>query len=771
LLSIRWKLLFPLVVAGAGAVAYLDLVWSPQTLEAQRRQNIAEVSHHVDTVAEVLTPLVLTGQLDVIHEDLNQLRRKNPQWKSVRLLNSQGKQLYPPLFVGEEVGDSTGPEANRARIETDLDYLGRPLGKLSLEVDQTPWQEANEGKHRQLLFLLTVIIAAIALVTGLALEFAVRWPVRRLSLAAEALSRRHFDTHLPPDSGDEVGQLVASFAAMRQDLEAYQGDLLGEIRERKRAEQRLVEQQQHLEQMVAARTSDLQAAEARSRLILESSAAGLYGVGLDGRFTFINGAACAMLGYRAEELSGRPVHDTIHHSHPDGSAYPAQECPMLDAARVGSVVRNGRETFWRADGSSFPIAYGCQPMLSEGRIVGAVVSFMDITAQVAAEIEQERARQAAERLSRLKSEFLANMSHEIRTPLNGVLGMAQIGLRHVNDPVRAEDAFKKISNSGSLLLGIVNDILDFSKIEAGKMAIECTPVDLGKVLTGVLELIDERARAKGLPIKVRKSPDFPMACRSDALRIGQVLLNLLSNAVKFTERGSITLAAELAEKELVFRVSDTGIGISAEEQRHIFAPFEQADGSTTRKYGGTGLGLTITQRIVELMGGSLGVESQPGVGSTFEVRLPYVESQVSPVDQPRGVISESAPLAGLSILVTEDNEINQAILVENLTSLGARVTTANNGLQAVERLKADGPAAYDIVLMDIQMPVMNGYEAARHLRQLAPGLPIIGQTAHALPEEREACLAAGMVAHLAKPIDFSELQRLILHHASRRPAP
>ena len=769
MLSIRWKLLLPLVVAGAGAIAYLGLVWSPQTLEAQRLQNIAEISHHLDTVAEVMTPLVLTGQLDVIHEDLNQLRRKNPQWKSVRLINSQGKQLYPPLFVGDEAGDSPPSPANGAHIETDLDYLGRPLGKLLVEIDLAPWLELTGGKHRQLLFLLIAIIAGIALITGLALELAVRWPVRRLSLAAEALSRRHFDAVLPPDSGDEVGQLVGSFAAMRQDLQAYQEELLGEIRERRRAEQQLVEQQQHLEQMVLERTSDLQAAEAHSRLILESSAAGLYGVGLDGCFTFINGAACAMLGYRPEELSGRSVHATIHHSHPDGSPYPAHACPMLDAASIGSVVKNGRETFWRADGSCFPIAYGCQPMLSEGRIVGAVVSFTDITAQVAAEVEQEKARQAAERLSRLKSEFLANMSHEIRTPLNGVLGMAQIGLRHSNDPARAEDAFTKISNSGKLLLGIVNDILDFSKIEAGKMAIECAPVDLGKVLTSVLELIDERARAKGLPIKVRKSPDFPMACQSDSLRIGQILLNLLSNAVKFTEKGSITLAAELAERELVFRVSDTGIGISAEEQEHIFAPFEQADGSTTRKYGGTGLGLTITQRIVELMGGSLRVESQPGAGSTFEVRLPYVESRSSPSEAARQTPGDAAPLAGLAILVVEDNEINQAVLVENLVSLGARVTTASNGQQAVACVKASGPAAYDIVLMDIQMPVMNGYEAARHLRQLAPKLPIIGQTAHALAEEKEACLAAGMVAHLAKPIDFAELQRLILSHVSGKP--
>jgi signal transduction histidine kinase len=289
------------------------------------------------------------------------------------------------------------------------------------------------------------------------------------------------------------------------------------------------------------------------------------------------------------------------------------------------------------------------------------------------------ARAEAERLARVKSEFLANMSHEIRTPLNGVLGLAHIGFRESRGRDKAQDAFARILSSGQLLLGIINDILDFSKIEAGKLRIEAIPMDLARTIGDTLELMEERAQAKGLALRLRHLSDLPESCISDPLRVGQVLINLLSNAIKFTERGSVTLSVGQEGGQLMFEVSDTGIGMSEGEVAKVFAPFEQADNSTTRKFGGTGLGLTITHRIVELMGGTLHAHSRPGVGSTFEVRLPWVPVDTVVRDShsvgpllPEG--GAGARLTGLRVLVAEDNEVNQMVLEEFLMAEGAEVS-------------------------------------------------------------------------------------------------
>ncbi len=395
-------------------------------------------------------------------------------------------------------------------------------------------------------------------------------------------------------------------------------------------------------------------------------------------------------------------------------------------------------------------------------------SLEDLGTERTAELKQ--AKEEAEHLARVKTDFLANMSHEIRTPLNGILGMAQIGTRHCAEPARTLDAFGKIQSSGQLLLGIVNDILDFSKIEAGRLSIEQSTVGLGKTLDSIEEMIRATATAKGLSFVVTRAPSLPAYCLTDPLRMQQILLNLLSNAVKFTDEGEITLRVERAGEQLVFQVRDSGIGLSEEEIQRIFQPFEQADGSTTRKYGGTGLGLAITQRLTSLMGGELRVHSTPGLGSCFEVRLPCREIDAhSTPENAAPPSSPGKPLAGLRILVAEDNEINQEVIEENLREDGANVVLVDNGHLAVEAVWNCGPEPFDIVLMDIQMPVMNGHEATRRILEFAPDLPVVGQTAHAYGDEREACFASGMVGHIAKPIDPGELLAIILKHTGRQP--
>ena len=537
-----------------------------------------------------------------------------------------------------------------------------------------------------------------------------------------------------------------------------------DISEQRRAEVELEKHRLHLEKLVEERTQRLIQTEARASHLLESSADGLYGEDTEGNIRFMNPAGCQMLGYRAEAILGRSAHALFHHSRADGSPFPIAECPGHNAVLRGQETRIDSEVYWHADGHAIPVMYAVHPILQNGASTGAVISFVDMSEQRAAAEARERALHAAEQLARVRSEFLANMSHEIRTPLNGVLGFAQIGRRNVENVDKARNAFDKILSSGKLLVGVIDEILDFSKIEAGKIHIEQQPLSLVLVVDHAIELVAERARSKGLQLHIERAPDLPASCLGDQLRLTQVLLNLLSNAVKFTEHGSVTLSIARQGNQLAFTVADTGIGMNANQLALIFNPFQQADGSTTRRFGGTGLGLAISKRLVELMNGEIRAESTPGVGSRFEFRLPFAAAPAVAVDIKHETAKREQQLAGISVLVAEDDAINQMVMVENLIAEGARVTVVGNGLEAIERVQQGGPEAFDIVLMDIQMPLMDGYAATQRLRVLAPKLPIIGQTAHASAEERDKCLAAGMVAHIAKPIDPDQLAALVRRH-------
>ena len=397
-----------------------------------------------------------------------------------------------------------------------------------------------------------------------------------------------------------------------------------DITEVKRVAAELEQHRSGLEELVARRTEALLETEARASLILASSADGLYGIDRDGRVTFMNPAAGAMLGYPPEQVIGKNAHALFHHSRADGLAYPVGDCPSHGTLRSGDVMRVDDEVYWKADGQALPVMYSVHPMVKDGEVLGAVISFIDASAQRAAAQAREKAVLAAETLARSRREFLANMSHEIRTPLNGVLGFAQIGRRSHHDSEKARQAFEKILASGNLLLGVINDILDYSKIEAGKLSVERTTVLLGRVVEQAVDVVRERAEAKGIDLRMELLPGLPVSVMGDPLRIGQVLLNLLSNAVKFTAVGSVTLSVSAGDDRLRFTVRDTGVGIAGEHLGRLFDPFQQADGSTSRRFGGTGLGLAISKRLAELMGGDIRVDSVEGSGSTFEFVLPLI---------------------------------------------------------------------------------------------------------------------------------------------------
>jgi two-component system, sensor histidine kinase and response regulator len=591
----------------------------------------------------------------------------------------------------------------------------------------------------------------------------------------------------------------------------------------------------------------------------------------DARILYANRGAGVMLGYSLEKLS-RMTLAHLRDSHDAGRWAEHWQSLKQRGSMVYETLAIG------GNGGKIPLEINATYFEVDGRGYGLELG-RDISARQQLDAMRETALREAERLAGAKNAFLANMSHEIRTPLNAVLSMAQLGMR-MNRGSKAREQFSTILDAGQLLLGLLDDMLDFSKIDAGKLGLEMSQVDPHQLIDRVVDLSAARAWAKGLGFRVEEAPDLPAAFPGDPLRLSQILVNLLSNAIKFTDHGHVALKIQRSPASLLFTVSDSGIGMSEEQIARLFQPFEQADGTTTRRFGGTGLGLAISKRLADMMGGRLGASGQLGQGMVFTLELPIpadlprVHPEIagriwlagtgcavelaeeltqwglevslatprealtgagSPVLLPYAALvkptfmelvwkaleqarrlavvmppggangipdglaqqidalnwpprarhilrllrpehsirsmqpeSSGPRLTGLRILTAEDNELNRVILAELLTLEGASVQSVENGLRLLESFK-QSPAGYDIILADVQMPQMDGYQASRSIRELAPRIPIIGLTAHVLEDERQRCLESGMSAHIGKPADIDELVRLILElHAQQR---
>ncbi|MEZ5536832.1 MAG: chemotaxis protein CheB [Thiolinea sp.] len=509
----------------------------------------------------------------------------------------------------------------------------------------------------------------------------------------------------------------------------------------------------------------LQTAQSRLRALVDSTTDAIYIKDMQGKFVSLNQSAADNLGKPCEEILGR-----------DDSEFLTEEAAKIIMQTDAEIIKKGEiitleEHVPILDGSARTFQSTKGPIRTEdGTIIGLFGISRDITESKRLEQEHREAilqeKHLAEAANHAKTVFLTNMSHEIRTPLSALLGMARLGKQKSVDN-ETQALFSHIADAGDHLLAVLNDILDLSKITAGKLGIDSRPFVPAELLEHCGAIVRDSAEEKGLGFNIEDSQKLPECVLGDAQRLTQILLNLLSNAVKFTEQGSVTLSMQREGDMTHFVVRDTGIGMTDEQLQRLFLPFEQADDSLTRSAGGSGLGLTISRSLAHLMDGDISVTSRPGRGSCFTLSLPLPEVNV-PVTEPVPAVQVAgAALADYRILAVEDCSLNRTFLSFMLEDAVARLEFAHDGQQAVEKVEAE-PDGFDVVLMDVQMPVMDGYEATRKIKAIEPDLPVIGVTAHALKGDNSKGLEAGMDAYLTKPFDIPDLMSAILRHTPGR---
>ena len=510
----------------------------------------------------------------------------------------------------------------------------------------------------------------------------------------------------------------------------------------------------------------LRKSEEKYRMLIENMNLGLLEVDMDGRIIYANQSFCTMSGFNREEIYGKIAEDIFtedNHRKVVKDKTESRSKGIGDAYELEITNKAGEKKWWMISGAALHD--------NHGRQIGSTGIHLDITEQKQLEFKLRQAKQLAEDTAHAKEIFLANMSHEIRTPMNAILGLGKMLMDSGLTPYQ-NSFMESINTAAENLLIVINDILDFSKIESGKLQLESIGFSIYDLIGQVSKMMELKTREKRLSFDTHVDPGISNVLVGDPFRINQILLNLLSNSVKFTETGGVSVACTLLNtttdtQEIELSVADTGMGIDSEYQKNIFQKFSQENASVARKYGGTGLGFAITKQLVDLMGGSIRIESAKGSGTKVFIRL------VLPIGQVKERKEESVfdvvkdHLPGKHILLVDDNKVNRMIAKAILVKAGFVVTEVVNGEQAVEMVRDN---VYDLVLMDIQMPVMDGLTATKVIRsELNARVPIIALTAHALKTEMDHCFEVGMNDFISKPFDATKLLQMIAKHLESRP--
>ncbi|QDT02046.1 Autoinducer 2 sensor kinase/phosphatase LuxQ [Rubripirellula lacrimiformis] len=510
------------------------------------------------------------------------------------------------------------------------------------------------------------------------------------------------------------------------------------------------------------------------RLLLDSTAEGIFGLGADGACIFCNESAARMLGYESgDELVEQEMHSVTQPRTADGCEFPISASRILAALREGRADNVRDEVFCRCDGSVFPVEYWCHPIKQDDEVIGAVVTFVDIAERLEVEQELREAKEIADAANQAKSRFLANMSHELRTPLSAILGFTQI-IREEPTDESLQENLATIQRNGDYLLRLLGDVLDLSRIESDKFQTSNSTVSLGHILGDVHATMQMRTVEYDNQLDFDLKNPLPTTVTTDAARLRQIMINLIANALKFAPKGRVNVLVDSEDVDgkvwLVVSVQDTGIGISQQKINTLFEPFVQADRSISNRFGGTGLGLSITKRLVSALGGSIGVESEQGKGSTFTFRVP-----IDPIGT-RGTVSvqssaESSDVASspdvkarrvalnAKVLIADDMRDVRFVAQHFLKKADCHVEAAENGQQAVDMIVAaiEAGEPFELCLMDMQMPELDGVGAIREIRARGIELPVIALTADAMKGTRRRLIAEGFDEYLSKPLDVDRL--------------
>jgi PAS domain S-box-containing protein len=658
---------------------------------------------------------------------------------------------------------TTAPPASQTSFVGPYLAVSRPIildqeaiGRVYLLSDL----EELQSRLRRYLGIAAVVLALALLAAYLLssrLQRLISEPILKLASAAKAVSlHKDYRVRVTNESEDEVGVLIQGF-----------NEMLEQVQKR---DVELQKHQTHLESQVVSRTADLRASEAHLRTIVETSPSSIGLLSLDGTILDLNPAGVAFL--EADSLRsviGATISEFVVAEYRDGFR------AFLKRALPGNTDSFEYEVLGLRGGRRWLSSRATPLHQDNDADVKLLLFTRNITKHKQAEAEMERARVAAEAANQAKSEFLANMSHEIRTPMNAIIGMTDLALD--TDLTREQREYlTTVRGATDSLLNLINDILDFSKIEAGKLEMDSIEFSLRETVEETVRTLALRAHEKGLELACHMAPDVPEKLVGDPNRLRQVLVNLIGNGIKFTPKGEVVVevAAESQREDagaLHFVVRDTGVGIPADKLEIIFEAFEQADASTTRQYGGTGLGLTIVSRLVALMGGRIWAESELGKGSAFHFTATFARRNV-PLEQP--AVNEAAHLIGLPVMIVDDNRTNRRILEEILAKWGMRPVAVDSGLLALDMLQKAHAAGepYPLVLLDLYMPGMDGFETARRIQEIrgTHQPTIMMMTSANRPGDIARCAELGVAAYLTKPVRRGELLESILSVLGRQGA-